>query len=58
MSEHTQKCLREGFAGQALQGLLANPAYYDGSGGFDDICSDAVYVADMLIKNLDKRKSK
>jgi len=44
---------REYFAGQALAGLLANPAYVD----YTTLAQSAVEDADALLAELDKTKA-
>ena len=50
---------REYFAAMAMQGLCANPKYFDGSqeGCMDILPDDAVRLADTLLSELDKTDS-
>lgn len=50
---------REYFAAMAMQGLCANPKYFDGSqeGCMDILPDDAVRLADTLLSELEKTET-
>lgn len=48
--------LRQYYAGLAMQGLLASYGNHDTS-DFTEIASDSVYMADVIIEELNKTKT-